>query len=647
MKRILTYLMSLIFISGLIAQEVNITGKVTDANTGESLPGVNIVVVGTTTGAVTDLDGAYSIAASQGSTLSYSFIGYLEESVVVGTQTVIDVRLSPDLTELEEVVVVGYGQLNKSDLTGSVTSVNVDDVGESGIVTVNELLQGRAAGVDVKTNSGVPGGAVSINIRGVGSMSASTQPLYVIDGVVIAQDDDDFNEEDITPSNPMAFLSPNDIESIEILKDASATAIYGSRGANGVVLIQTKKGKEGKSVVQYSGSVAFSRIARTLDVLDGPDFARYVNAHSIAESGDSNAIVIEYPDSVYSVDWQDEFFKTGISHNHRLSISGGENGSNYYVALGYLNTTGIIEVTGFDKYDFRTNVTKKVNDRVTLGTNIMGAFIENRMTTSTDFLASDRSLMGTIIRYRPIINSSELDSLNELDVELLPANNPYEWIESYTDKTLEKTLNSKFKLDVKLFDWLSYNSSFGLTYRTKERRRFWGKELNKSNEIGLGSTQTSENMHYVFDNMLQFKKKMNDHRFNATLGVTYDKKISMNERMEATGFLDEVSKADAMDGTTGQTLLEMAREDITYASGLFRVNYNYRAFSTTVTGRMDGSSKFTEGNRWGFFPSFAAAYKLHQLSYIKNIETISNLKLRAGWARLETVVPMLLQQKIL
>ena len=634
------YFICLVFISFALAaqEEVNITGTVTDANSGVTLPGVNIVVAGTTTGAVTDLNGAFSITATQGATLSFSFISYLEETVVVGTQTIIDVKLIPDITQMEEVVVVGYGKMNKSDLTGSVTSVSVNNVTESGVTSVNQLLQGRAAGVDVMTNSGVPGGNVTVTIRGVGSMSASTQPLYVIDGIVMDGTDSDITDREMTPTNPMAFLSSDDIESIEILKDASATAIYGSRGANGVILISTKKGVKGGMKFDYSGNVTFTRVAKKMDVMDGPTFARYQN--DIAKLDGDSLLPFDgrdedhpLPDSVLWVDWQDETYGTGFSQKHRISLSGGDDVSRVFASFGYNDGTGIIESTGFKKYDFRTNYSRKLSDRVNFGTNVSGSYLETDMTTGPDKFGGKKTMVGQILGSNPLVGDY-VDEDGELDPDQLEENNPIAWMDNYMDQTREYATVLKFNLDIKLLDWLSFKSRAGINYRMKERSRYWGRGLNQGNVSGGRLTINNwSNYHYVLDNLLFVKKRIGKHKVNGTLGITYDHKLNQTRSIYAEGFIDDIAGIDAPHASAYNLLSGSSKVPVTYASALFRINYVYDKISTTITGRADGSSKLSPGRQWGFFPSAAVAYRLHKEDFIKNIGSISNLKIRVGWGQ--------------
>jgi TonB-linked SusC/RagA family outer membrane protein len=588
------------------------------------------------------LDGEYSITATKGNTIVFSFIGYIEESVIVADATTIDIQLAADIEQLEEVVVVGYGTMNKSDLTGSVTSVSVDNTTESGATSVNELLQGRAAGVNVKTNSGVPGGSVSINIRGVGSMSASTQPLYVIDGVLMPTGGGDEPDNDVTVANPMGFLSPDDIESIEILKDASATAIYGSRGANGVVLVTTKKGKKGTAVVEYTGSFSISRVGKKIEMLDGPGFAHYRNEIDTIGLDQPDSTYIydgrnaahPLPDSVEWIDWQDEMYQNAVSQRHRISISGATEESSYFTSLGYLGADGIIESTGLRKFDFRSNFTKDVTEKFSYGVNVSGSLLENDMTVGTDNFGGDKSMVGSIIYSNPIIGDY-VDSTGVLDPDMLEENNPYAWRDGHSDKATETTLISKFNLDYQILPSLKFQTRLGVNYRAKERNRYWGRGTYRgAQDLGRANQYLNSNFHYVFDNLLFHNAKVGKHRFNSTLGVSYDHRLLRSYRYNAQKFIDDFTMGDAMHGGADQSIVNTHRYPTTYASGLFRINYGYaNTLSVTVTGRADGSSKFQEGNQWGFFPSAAVAYKLHNEDFMSSFDVLSNLKLRVGWGQ--------------
>ncbi len=629
-KSLLIFVLTLLSVYGF-SQSKSIIGTVTDCEDASPLVGVSVFIKGTTTGTATDTNGNFLLDVEVGQTIVFSFIGMTDQEAIVTEKNAYIIELCANQVSLDEYVVIGYGSVRKSDLTGSVTSVKVKNAESSGSTAVNDFLQGRAAGVNVKTNSGVPGGSVSINIRGVGSMSASSQPLYVIDGNIIDGTSGDISDEDLTETNPMAFLSPEDIESIEILKDASATAIYGSRGANGVVLITTKSGEENGFKIEYNTSASYANPTKKLAVMDGETYAHYRN--DLAAIADEAEVYTNF-DSISSIDWQKEMMQTAISKKHRLAISGGQNGSKYYVSFGYNSSDGIITSTGFKKYDFRSNITHKISNRIKLNSNISGSLVENNLTVGTDFYGGDKSMIGSILNTKPILNDF-FDTEGNFDVEMMDINNPYAWRDGYLDKTNEKTFVAKFSLDFEITDWLKYTARVGLDYRAKERNRYWGRELYKGERSdGYAQSFDWDNLHYVTDHLFFFKHRIKKHRFNATLGFTYDEKLMKYNKYEALGFVDDFSGYDAMHGGATQVITFTKKTPTSYASSLFRINYSFKnKISATVTGRADGSSKFAPGNQWGFFPSTAIAYRLTEEEFMRKFKSISSLKFRLGWGQ--------------
>ncbi|MDX1629925.1 MAG: SusC/RagA family TonB-linked outer membrane protein, partial [Fulvivirga sp.] len=355
--------------SALYAQDRTVSGKVTDGSSGDPLPGVNVVEKGTTNGTVTDIEGNYSLSVPGDAVLVFSFVGYTSQQVNVSGRSVIDVALEPDITELAEVVVVGYGVQEKRDVTGAVASVTEEEFNRGVINNPAELIQGKISGVNVVQASGEPGSGLNIRIRGAGSVRSNNDPLFVVDGVPL-------DGRNITPGgvdfggtggaqsrNPLNFLNPADIESIDVLKDASATAIYGSRGANGVVIITTKKGKAGEPQLSYSGYVGTSWIREKIDVLDAAEYQAVLEDAGIAEEG-----VNLFGGNT---DWQDEVFRNALTHNHNIAYGGGNENTNYRVSLSALDQEGIVENTGIERYTGRINVSQKaIDDRLKLDLNL-------------------------------------------------------------------------------------------------------------------------------------------------------------------------------------------------------------------------------------------------------------------------------------
>ncbi|MBI9065360.1 MAG: TonB-dependent receptor, partial [Marinilabiliaceae bacterium] len=597
-----------------------------------------------TNGTITDIDGNYSVALSgDEATLVYSFIGFKLHEVFVGNQKEISVVLQDEMTDLDEVVVVGYGEMRKSDLTGSVASLTVNNATESGVPSVNQLLQGRVSGVNVKSNSGVPGGAVDISIRGVGSMSASNQPLFVVDGMILDTEGGQAGDEStigMTASNPLSFLSPEDIERMEILKDASATAIYGSRGANGVVLITTKKGKKGKGEFTYTNSFAFSEVEKYIPVMNGHQYASYKNELDSlnweADGRPTESPGYSYPDTVQllPVNWQEEYFQKAFSQSHRVAFSKSDENSSLFLSGGYVGADGVIESTGFEKVDVRLNSSKEISDKLQVTTNFNVSRLENDMTTGTEVLGGNRSMVGSIVFSPPLLNGA-LDENGDFDPEEF-YNAPDSWVNDHTDKSIEYTAVSKIGLDYKLNKAFKLTGRFGFDYKNKERKRYFGRGIHRGyDEGGIGELYNMTNFHWVSDVLLNYNRTFNkDHRVAITLGGTADQKVTKNQSFRSSFFVDDVLGAEAMHAGAVQEIVYTRQYNVKYLSALFRANYSYKGkASLTVTGRQDYSNKFAEGNRGAFFPSFAGAYRLSEESFMQGLEFVTNLKVRAGWGQ--------------
>ncbi|MBV6647716.1 MAG: SusC/RagA family TonB-linked outer membrane protein, partial [Cyclobacteriaceae bacterium] len=347
-----------------MAQDRTVTGKVTDSESGEPVPGANVVVKGSSKGTITDFDGNFEISVSDGTTLVFSFIGFKSQEVPVGALGVVNVSLELDVAQLNEVVVIGYGQIEKKDATGSVASVKSDDFNGGVIASPEQLFQGKVAGVQITGSSGEPGAGVSIRIRGSSSVRNGNGPLFVVDGIPLSGESTSAGGVDLgrgsqAASNPLNFLNPNDIESIDILKDASATAIYGSRGANGVVIITTKSGKGAKSQLSYSSSVSVATVANTLDLLNRDQFL---------DGAEARGAIRSEIDFDGNTDWQDEIFQAGISHQHDLSYGNSYKNGDYRVSVGYGNQQGIMEKSELERIAGRINLNHRLfNEKLKLG----------------------------------------------------------------------------------------------------------------------------------------------------------------------------------------------------------------------------------------------------------------------------------------
>ena len=643
----------------IMAQDSIVSGVVFD-DTGNPLPGATVSVKGSDgTGSITDFDGNFSLNVPEGSdTLIFSYIGFLESQVNITGKSTVNVNLSPDVSELDEVVVVGYGTVLKRDLTGSVASVKVEDNIARQSVTIDQLLQGRAAGVQVTQNAANPNSGISVRIRGTNSLRGNNEPLYVVDGVIISsagegtQGTGGFGNTGQEQQNGLNGINPRDIESMQILKDASATAIYGSRGANGVVLITTKKGKKGKSDINVFYSSSYRSLSKRIDVLDPMEYINYDNDVQEWAGNTRNWELIDgtvfgYSGNVLQAepaslnDWQDEILQVGKSTNFGASVSGGSEKGDYYISAGFNDQAGLVKNSGFKSGDIRINVNQKVTDNLTVEARFSAFFSESDFAEGGDLIGNKQSFVRNILSFRPA-NPSVIDDFTDPDLAQDDDDfnaNPYTWIDDYHDESVEDrligSLSVKYDFPIK---GLSYEFKAGGNTRSKDRRRFYGVTtfqgaVNNGMLVLNGLNQKS----YQVNNFLRFNRNFNkNHRVNATLGVTYDVREVEKSVYIVTNFdSTQLTVRQPFLGSNITTPLAFIAQDQKMFSLLGRFNYTFRdKYVLTSTFRRDGVSKFSEDNRYGFFPSFAFAWRAGSEDFIKDLDLFSNLKLRAGWGQI-------------
>ncbi|SHF21205.1 TonB-linked outer membrane protein, SusC/RagA family [Mariniphaga anaerophila] len=639
-----------------VQQQLQVSGRVTDSDN-HPLPGVTVMINKTTTGTITDFDGNYTITVPNAgmAELVFSFVGFNSQTIQVSGRTEISVQLSEALINLDEVVVVGYGEISKRDLTGSVAKVAESEAVARQYNSVDALLQGRATGVQVSSNAGSPGGAISVRIRGTNSLRGNNEPLYVIDGIIINSAAEDVtnastdSNELQTDQNGLTGLNPRDIESIEILKDASATAIYGSRGANGVVLITTKQGDKGhRTKINLYSSVEFNWTAKNIDVLDPIGFAKYQNERNEFEGSNLNYQISN--DQVFSityegdvplvgttplqlVNWQDEIYKLSVSHNEGVSISGSNNKTNYYFSAGYNDINGIVETTNIKKGDLRLNLSQQLSPKLKMDNRIAFMYQDGTFAQAGSKSGGARSFTKQVLLSKPIIgfdpnNSEELD---------LGISNPYAWLSDFDDLTKETrvTLSSSFEYEI--LKGLKYTLRGGLDYRNKERSRWYGSEVYVGNmNNGLANYSYLKRYSYTIDNLLMYNKKLDGgDRINATLGVTYDGSEVENKVYEVSDFPDKSLRGSSPQlGQLIQQPLALLNADEAIFSALGRINYSLKdRYIFTATFRADQSSKFTKENQWGYFPSAAFAWRANEEQFLKDLDIFYNLKFRLGWGQ--------------
>ena len=661
-KKIL--LIFLLFPLFVLSQSKTVTGLVNDEN-GSPLPGATVQLKGSETiGAITDFDGNFSISIPSDAqqVLVVSYIGYLNEEVDVTNQISINVNLQPDTEALEEVVVVGYGTVLKRDLTGSVSSVKVEDDVSRAAATVDQLLQGRASGVQVTQNAANPNSGVSVRIRGTNSLRGNNEPLYVVDGVIISSAGEDVGAVGTgntgqDPQSGLNGINPRDIERIEILKDASATAIYGSRGANGVVLITTKSGSQedgkGKFNIYFTSTV--TDITKTYDMLDGVGYANYSNA-ARAAAGESPRYRVEggnvfsyltNPDGTPSdtvdntanelYDWQDYIYNQGISSNLGVTFSGASDSGDYYLSAGFNDMNGLIDNASFQTTDLRLNLNYDINEKLRVEARLSTFFSESDFAEGGDLIGGDQSFVQQTVSYNPIIANGLEDVSDFFDGNVL--SNPIAWIDDFTDESKENrviaSLAVKYKFNV---PGLQYEFRVGGNLRDKDRSRFYGLTTwQGANSNGLFQQMKLNALTYQVNNFLRYNRNINrNHRVNATLGVTYDVRDVSSSTYAVQDFVTaQLGTDQPFLGQVISNPLLLRAADQQMFSLLGRVNYTFKnKYVLTASFRRDGVSKFSENNRYGFFPSFAFAWRAGSEKFIQNLDLFSSLKFRAGWGQI-------------
>jgi TonB-linked SusC/RagA family outer membrane protein len=616
------------------AQE-KIKGAVKD-DSGGAVPGVTVIVKGTSNYTVTDPNGEFEVAAAAAYPFSLHFklVGYKLEEVEIyePLEEPVAVTLKPD-NVLNEVVVVGYGTQKKSDLTGAVASVS-ESVLKQPISSIDRALQGAVTGVQATPTSGQPGGGVSIRVRGGSSITGGNEPLYVIDGFPVTVTSSAAGTTTGAEVNPLASINPNDIESIDILKDASATAIYGSRGANGVVIITTKKGKADGNTITYDGSIGVQRLRKKIDVLDAKQFASLRNDALFDTKpalGRNQYLTQEQIDALGTgTDWQDEAFREALVHNHQLSISGGTKKTRYYVSGNYFKQDGIIRNTDFERLTGRVNLNIEATDRLTIGTNL---------TVSQ----SDANLApgGTIGIVTALLSMPPTATIYDDNGQYTLRNpfenifsNPIASLNEQKNKSATRRLLGTLYGEYKLAEGLQLKVSFGTDLLETREKRYLPNNIYEGNlvggEAGLGFVnQTS----WLNENTLSYTKEFGKHAFNGLVGFTQQEDTREIVRTGAQRFVSDHFAYDNLEAGS-VTLRPYARKTTSaLLSYLGRVNYGYdNRYLFTFSLRSDGSSRFGKNNKWGYFPSAAIAWKVSNEAFFSHLpKAINDLKVRVSY----------------
>lgn len=602
------------------SQNITVKGVVKDA-TGESVIGASVVQKGTSNGIITDIDGNFTLNVPSNSTIVISFVGYKTQEIPVAGKTQINVTMKEDTEMLDEVVVVGYGQMKRSDLTGSVVSVNDQAIKKSVPTSIDQVLQGRAAGVQIQANSGTPGASTSIRIRGINSLNATNQPIFVIDGVVVDSATDDEN------SNPLSSINPSDIVSMDVLKDASATAIYGSRASNGVIMITTKRGQAGEATVTYDGYAGWQEMPKQLDMLNLRQYAQHHNDRSALGLVEQSSSFVR-PDLLgEGTNWQDELFSKAFMTSHNISVSGGNNKTTYAFSGGFLDQDGIALGSSFRRLSLRANIDTEIKSWLRGGVNF--SFAESKQNVGTD----NNTIMSALIQQPTVAVTSPDGSFDGPDDVWMPEN-PVGLASIRT--------NNNRKTNFRFNTYLEANLLKGLTFKTElsadwNFNNYYYYQPDYQFGIKTSDTRTSRwtktnTKYWSWRNILTYNNTFAEkHNINVMVGQEMSHSNWETQVGTATGFLSNTTPdLSAGDVTTSTTTGSRVVNSI--ASFFGRAFYSFdERYLLTATIRRDGSSKFAKGNKWGWFPAVALAWRASQESFLRNNAIINNLKLRAGW----------------
>ena len=668
------------------AQSQTVSGVVTDANSGDPLPFVNVLIVGTTRGVATDIDGNYSIEVpGPEAVLRYRFLGYVDQEITVGSQTTINVGLAEDSNILDDVVVVGYGTQRRGDVTASVATVEIDQANQALSTAPTDLIEGRVAGVNVVETSGEPGAGVSLRIRGGTSIAASNEPLYVIDGIPISG-------ANVTPGgsgevgtspprNPLTLLNPNDIESISILKDASATAIYGSRGANGVVLITTKTGVAGSVTVDYEGTTSFANAANTFDILSADEFRSFTeravanrdagfddDGNLVDVSGGSTAVPAptdQDPDAVIfpngqadildnlgeaNSNFNEAIFQTAVSQSHNLSFGGGSQGSQYRASLSYLNQEGVVISSGIERVTGRLNAeTQFLDNRLRLGLNLTSALTNDDFTPANATGGFRGGIFQNIIDFRPTLpvrvpDADIVDDAAQGFFEIRgqrDIRNPLGLAEQLDETARTTRTLGNITAAFDLVEGLTAQLNLGGDRSIGTRRAFYPNASPVGAEFGGAAYQQTLNQQSVtLQTYLTFDRGFGDSNLNLLGGYEYSEFDRDENAIQGVGFTTDVTRDNdiraaedlpSVGGNYGPGNFTTRSENL-LASFFARANYNFdQRYYLSATARYDGSSRFSEDNRYAFFPAVSASWRISEEPFLQGNSTVSDLRLRGGY----------------
>ncbi len=595
----------------IMIQGITVTGSITSADDSEGLPGVNVVVKGTSQGSVTDVEGNYSLEVlAENAVLVFSSVGYVEEEITVGNQTIINLSMIPDITALEEIVVVGYGSVKKSDLTGSVASVSSEELTAYPAVDAIQALQGRAAGVTVTSTNGEPGSSYRVQIRGNTSITASNDPLYVVDGLVNGT---------IPP--------PEDIESIEILKDASATAIYGARGANGVVMVTTKRGKDGKTQINFSSSWSTQETINRLELLNANQYTSYIQEMDPTFTPELTG---------EGTDWQDELYRNGGIQNYQLSVAGSSDKVNYYLSGAYYDQDGVILNSDFSRFSITSNIDIKASKAFNFGASIFArGTVQSGQETQEggDF---NGGVVSNAYRFSPTQGIFDANGNYSVTERGLPLDNPVAKATDLQIETVNNILQSNVYAEINILDGLKFKTTLGLSTSNSRFGKFSPTTLVRGESSdGEATLAFSKRSSLITENYFTYSKTFADvHNLTVVAGYSWQKDRSERISAVASGFDSDSYSYWNLSAGSDPSVVNSRLVNEEYESFYARLNYTLNdKYLLTVTGRREGSSVFAKNNKYGFFPAAALGWKISNEDFMSNSSAISLLKLRASWGQ--------------
>jgi TonB-linked SusC/RagA family outer membrane protein len=628
----------LLLLSITAVAQNTITGRVIDSKTNEVLPGATLRIEGAQQGTQTNANGEFSLTVrSFPAQVQVSYLGYIAKTFTVSNAQAQTFSLDPDTEMLEDLVVIGYGTSRKSDITGSVSSIGEKDFNKGANVSAEQLIAGKVSGVQIVQSSGEPGGGINVNIRGMGSLNAGNSPLYVVDGFPID------NSSTVSGTganftgmrqarNPLNSINPNDIASIEVLKDASATAIYGSRGANGVVLITTKRGKEGGLKVNYDQYYGVQNIMNDIDILSARDYQTVMNSLIDAGAGAASLKIGEYGGGT---DWLDLMYnKNAPIQNHNLSFSGGTSATKYHTSLNYFNQDGLLINSGNKRYSARINLEHTAKN-FKFGTNITSSYVQDTYVANGMDLNERAGTIFAAIAYEPTLSVFDQNGAYVLSKNM-NIDNPLAIANGKSSRSeLYRTLGTLYG-EISFLKDFTARLNVGADITSQRRDTYVDRQTIEGRANGgIASILSGNNNSFLSEFTVNYRKRLGNHDLNAVVGTTAQQFNFYDESSQGSGFPSDATKTDNMSlADPTRFIVTSGRSRNSLLSYLGRVNYNIaEKYLLTASLRIDGSSRFGENNKYGIFPSFAFAWRLENEEFIKNLDYVSALKLRSSWGQ--------------